>query len=53
LLPDGVGRIDLDRFVARWNRSCDYWDSGILNLGDVPAGEDTDFIAIDMLMDAL
>ncbi len=49
VLPAGVDPAMVARFVARWNRSLDYWDAGILNSADVPAGASLDFIALDRL----
>ena len=34
-------------FVGRWNRSLDYWAAGITSVSQVPAGQSTDFIALD------
>jgi len=36
-------------FLDRWNRTVDYWNAGVLNLNDVPAGMSTNFIAFDVL----
>ncbi len=37
----------LDKLVARWNRSLDYWDRGIFKLSDLAAGMNPDFIDRD------
>jgi len=49
ILPAGVDPAMVTRFVARWNRSLDYWQAGILSSADVPAGGSLDFIALDRL----
>lgn len=36
-------------FIARWNRTVDYYAAGILASSDVPAGQSVDFIARDRL----
>jgi subtilase family serine protease len=46
-LPQPITPAILDRMINRWNRSQDYWDAGILNRNQVPAGQSGDFIAID------
>ncbi|NCT44034.1 MAG: hypothetical protein GPJ35_12020, partial [Microcystis aeruginosa G11-09] len=46
--PGNVTVTDVDKFLDRWNRSVDYWDAGILNYSDVPVGQNTDFIALDI-----
>ena len=38
-------------FVERWNRSVTYWNRGIFFLNQVPAGQNTDFLALDTLRD--
>ena len=49
ILPAGVDPDMAARAVERWNRSLDYWQAGIVNSTDVPAGESQDFIAQDRL----
>lgn len=48
-LPTEIGIDAVDRFVARWNRTLDYYDGGIYTVVDVPEGWSTDFIASDRL----
>ena len=47
-IPAPVTVDDINRFIDRWNRSIDYWSAGIFNLSDVPTGQSTDFIAVDV-----
>ncbi|NCR09221.1 MAG: hypothetical protein GPI95_13180 [Microcystis aeruginosa LG13-11] len=47
-LPLGVAGTDVNKLIERWNRTIDYWNAGIFNLADVPEGQNTDFIAIDV-----
>ena len=49
-LPSQVTAADANNMVDRWNRTVDYAGAGIYNLSDVPAGQSTDFIALDKLM---
>ncbi|NLH17572.1 MAG: hypothetical protein GX455_13435, partial [Phycisphaerae bacterium] len=48
-LPAEIGIDAVDRFLARWNRTLDYYDAGIYTAVDVPEGWSTDFIAGDHL----
>ncbi len=34
--------------LDRWNRSVDYWNAGVFNLAQVPAGQSQVFIALDI-----
>jgi ELWxxDGT repeat protein len=52
-LPELVTGSDVNKFIDRWNRSVDYWNAGIFDLADVPQGENTDFIALDLWEQAL
>jgi Ca2+-binding RTX toxin-like protein len=47
-LPANVTSIDLENFVERYNRQINYWNAGIFNIADVPAGQSTDFLALDI-----
>lgn len=38
---------DIEKFIARWNRSVAYWAAGVTRIADVPAGQSTDFISMD------
>lgn len=40
---------DVTKAVDRWNRTLEYYAAGIFNVGDVPAGQSTDFMAQDRL----
>jgi hypothetical protein len=52
-LPNDISSEDVEALITRWNRSADYWGRGILNSTDVPAGESTDFVALDVLDEKL
>lgn len=47
--PANLTAADLDAFFARWNRTVEYWDAGILATADVPPGFDTDFIDLEIM----
>lgn len=51
-LPSPLTSADINKFIARWNRSVDYWNQGILNSNQVPTGQSKDFIAVDTLTNA-
>lgn len=38
-------------FIERWNRSVNYWNRGIFFRSQVSAGQNTDFLALDVLRD--
>jgi hypothetical protein len=42
--PSSLSQEEVDRFLARWNRTCQYWTDGIMEIKDVPAGADTNFL---------
>jgi subtilase family serine protease len=46
--PSGVSTNHAARFIERWNRTVDYWQSGIFYSTNVPAGQSGDFIAVDV-----
>jgi hypothetical protein len=46
-LPLGVTTNNAQQMIDRWNRTMTYWEAGVFNLADVPAGQDTNFIAVD------
>ncbi|KAB2655444.1 MAG: hypothetical protein DVB31_16275, partial [Verrucomicrobia bacterium] len=48
--PDGVTDAMVLRFAARWNRTLDYAGRGIFRTTDVPPGQSTDFLALDLLL---
>ncbi len=48
-LPATVNSALANKFLDRWNRTVTYWNAKRFNLADVPAGESTDFIALDVL----
>jgi Subtilase family/Calx-beta domain/SdrD B-like domain/PA14 domain/CARDB/FG-GAP-like repeat len=52
-LPSAITATDVHKFLDRWNRSLDNWSVGRRNLSDIPTGESTDFIAIDVWTDKL
>jgi hypothetical protein len=43
-MPLYMSSADVDLFIARWNRTVEYWNSNIFNLTDVPDGQSTDFM---------
>jgi hypothetical protein len=43
-----IDTADINRFVERWNRSIDYWNAGITNISEVPSGQSTDFLDLDV-----
>lgn len=47
-LPIGVTGTDINKIIERWNRTIDYWNAGIFYLSDVPEGQNTDFLSIDV-----
>ncbi len=49
LLPEGVTESNVNQFIDRWNRTIDYWDAGIFYSNDVPLGQNSDFLALDIL----
>ncbi|MFM6075847.1 MAG: hypothetical protein ACKPB9_30375, partial [Dolichospermum sp.] len=49
LRPEGVTENNVNQFIDRWNRTIDYWDAGIFNANDIPQGQNTDFLALDIL----
>jgi hypothetical protein len=52
-LPPGVPASELNRFVARWNRTLDMIAQGILRPADAPAGSNLDFIDTIVLKEKL
>jgi hypothetical protein len=52
-LPDGLTSSNVTQLINRWNRTLDYYAAGITNLGEVPNGQSTDFIAVDMYSQAV
>jgi hypothetical protein len=48
-LPVTVGTNNAHTLLDRWNRSLDYWNAGITRVAQVPAGQSTNFIAIDVI----
>lgn len=47
--PSQLEDADVEKMLARWNRTLDYADAGIYTFADVPEGQSTDFIAADVL----
>lgn len=50
-VPSSVSAGDIRAFVDRWNRSVAYWSANIFYKHEVPPGQSTDFIAMDVLRD--
>jgi len=48
-LPSPITAADVTNFISRWNNTLAYNAQGIINQGDVPPGESTNFIAADVL----
>ncbi len=48
-VPAPLTGSDVNQFIDRWNRTVEYWDSGIFNSFDVQDGQSQDFLAIDNL----
>ncbi|WP_200987580.1 S8 family serine peptidase [Anabaenopsis elenkinii] len=48
-LPNVLTGANVNKFIDRWNRTIDYYSQGIYSVQDVPAGENTDFLAQDQL----
>lgn len=46
-LPDLIDTNEVAQFADRWNRSIEYYARGWFSTTNVPAGESTDFIAVD------
>ena len=49
LLPSQLTSENVDAYIARWNRTLDYWEEGIFYSYQVTEGESDDFVAIDIL----
>ncbi len=47
--PQDITPNHVNRLADRWNRTVEYWTAGRFNQADVPAGQSTEFIALDML----
>lgn len=47
-LPGTVDAAEAARFVERWNRTVEYWSSGIFSAAQVPSGGSRDFIDLDL-----
>jgi len=47
-LPLGISGSNVNQLIDRWNRTFDYYVDGIFNLNDVPNGQSTDFVALDV-----
>ncbi|WP_085316048.1 Ig-like domain-containing protein [Derxia lacustris] len=47
-VPKGISAALVDAFVARFNRTIDYWDHGIHLASQLPEGANPDFYAIDV-----
>ena len=52
-LPSTVTAADANKFLDRWNRTMTYWAAGRFSRADVPAGESTDFLALDTFRSAV
>jgi hypothetical protein len=48
-LPAQLAPSDVDTLVQRWNNTISYYNQGILNSTQVPAGKSTNFIAQDTM----
>ncbi len=52
-LPAGIASSNVTHLATWWNRTLTNWQSGIFNLSDVPAGQSTDFLALDQYGSAI
>jgi uncharacterized membrane protein len=48
-LPAPITTADAANLIARWNNTLNYNAEGIVNIGDVPPGQSTNFIATDVV----
>jgi hypothetical protein len=48
-LPGTVAPFHAGLFLDRWNRTMDYYEAGIFFVSHVPAGQSTNFLAVDVL----
>jgi hypothetical protein len=46
-LPEGVTAADVGQFIARWNNTYQDSAAGIFDLGQLPSGQDSNFLARD------
>ncbi|MBN8597234.1 MAG: hypothetical protein J0L78_06130 [Planctomycetes bacterium] len=46
-IPQPLTALQVNRFLDRWNRTIEYRELEIFNVGDVPTEFSTDFIAVD------
>ncbi|MGE4285433.1 MAG: GLUG motif-containing protein, partial [Phycisphaerae bacterium] len=53
VLSEAVNTDDVAYSVERWNRSVAYWALGYDSVADVPAGENTDFVEPNVLINIL
>ncbi len=49
-LPSAVTTADATNLIARWNNTINYNAAGMVNLGDVPPGQSTNFMARDVVL---
>ncbi len=47
-LPSNLTMADAVNFIARWNNTLNYNAAGVFNMADVPAGQSTNFIPLDV-----
>ena len=52
-LPLGISESNVNRLIDRWNRTFDYYTNEIFNSNEVPDGQSSDFIALDVWNKAL
>lgn len=51
-LPSTITQENAEAFIERWNRSIQYWKSGIFEESNVPTGQDANFIVQSRLVAA-
>jgi len=49
LVPSWLTPTDGDTFIARWNRSLDYYEQGIMTEADLPPGVNPDFVDFEIV----
>ena len=51
-LPSQITQADVTKLINRWNRSIDYYSEGIYTVSQVPPGQSTDFVDINVFANA-
>ncbi len=48
-LPSSVSTNEATEFIARWNRTVQYWGEGVFDAAQVPAGQSADFLDLSAI----